>query len=256
MREVNDAADVTIGDEEMEFYARQEDAIMQHQMMLMDINRQNPIHNLMPSLSFPQRAQLVLNDLNRQLDVLLDRRRTSPSSDSSSSFQRDLYAALQSPQRGDELAITYTQPRRQQQQSQQQLVMRNMFGPPPPLPVSNPGVGRPPGSSTDFVHVPVSVSPVRAPSPGASPSSMQSSSVRGSPISISSGQGGPISVSSGTGSPKAWPPPPQQTGSRVRSKSRPGTRAETNDPETGRPRGKAVEAKPKGRPLGSKNKFK
>ena len=37
-----------------------------------------------------------------------------------------------------------------------------MYGPPPPMPgiKNNPGVGRPPGSSTDGVHVPVPGSPV------------------------------------------------------------------------------------------------
>ena len=154
------------------------------------------------------------------------------------------------------MAITYTPPRRQQQQSQQQLVMSNMFGPPPPLPVSNPGVGRPPGSPTDFIHVPVSVSPVHSPSPGASPISVRSSLGKGSPISMpsSSGKGGPISVPSSSGkvSPQSWPQPPPQTGSSGRPVSRRGTRAETDAPETSVQRGKAVEAKPRGRPVGSK----
>ena len=146
------------------------------------------------------------------------------------------------------MAITYEPLRRHQQQLQQQLVMRNMFGPSPPLPVSNPGVGRPPGSSTDCVNVPVSVSPVRSLSHGASPISVPSSL----PISVSSGKGSPISV---PGSLQRWPPPPQ-TGSRARSVSRKGTRAETNNPETGVPGGRAVEVKTRGRPIGSKNKPK
>jgi len=99
-----------------------------------------------------------------------------------------------------------------------------VFGERPIIPTftRNPGVGRPPGSSTDGVFVPVSGSPVRSPT-----------SVR---------------------SPQSWPSPPPQTGSRLRSVSRKGTRAETNDPEIGRPVGRAVEAKPRGRPVGSKNK--
>ena len=40
----------------------------------------------------------------------------------------------------------------------------------------------------------------------------------------------------------------------VRRTSRPGSSIETLDPETGVPRGKQVEAKPRGRPTGSKNK--
>ena len=168
-----------------------------HQMMLMDVNRQNPVLNLMPSLSLPQQPQRVLSIMNQQLDMLLDRRRTSQYPSSSSSLQCELYAALLSPQGGDEVTTTYTPPRRQQQQ---QIVMRNMFGPPPPLPVSDPGVGRPPGSSTDFVHVPVSGSPVRSPSLGASPISVRGSSGKGSPISVRG--------SSGKGSPHSWPSPP------------------------------------------------
>ena len=97
----------------------------------------------------------------------------------------------------------------------------------------NPGVGRPPGSSTAFVNVPVSGSPVRSPSLGASPMSVRNSSGKGSPISVraSSGKGSPISVrgSSGKGSLQSWPSPPHLN--RGRSSSRPGTRIETNEPE-------------------------
>ena len=150
-----------------------------------------------------------------------------------------------------------TPPRRQQQQ-QQQLVMRDVFGRPPPMPAfgSNPGVGRPPGSSTDGLPVAVSGSPVRSPSLGASPISVRDSSGKGSPISVrdSSGNGSPISVrgSSGKGSPQSWPSPPPQTGSRARSVSRRGTRIETNEPETRTPGGKSGATKTGGRPPSSK----
>ena len=47
---------------------------------------------------------------------------------------------------------------------QQQLAMIEMYGPPPRMPEvkNNPGVGRPPGSSTDLVNIPVTGSPVLA----------------------------------------------------------------------------------------------
>ena len=100
---------------------------------------------------------------------------------------------------------------------QQQLAIR---GPAPPMPV----FGGRPGSSSDGVNVPVPESPITVKSsPGVSP------------ISV---------VTSSLGS------------NRGRSSSRKGTRVQTNEPETGRPRGKSVTAKPKGRPPGSKNKPK
>ena len=48
---------------------------------------------------------------------------------------------------------------------QQQLAMIEMYGPPPPMPPvkNNPGVGRPSGSSTDPVNIPVPGSPVLPP---------------------------------------------------------------------------------------------
>ena len=45
---------------------------------------------------------------------------------------------------------------------QQQLAMLDMYGPPQPMPGigNNPGLGRPPVSSTDPVNVPVPGSPI------------------------------------------------------------------------------------------------
>ena len=102
-----------------------------HQIMLQAANQENTIFYVMQSVSLPQQPQRVLDIMNQQLDMLLDRRRTSPSLSSSSSLQPELFAALLSLQIGDEVAIIYnTPPRRQQQQLQQQVVMRNMSGPP------------------------------------------------------------------------------------------------------------------------------
>jgi hypothetical protein len=171
------------------------------------------------------------------------RRLFTPSSGSSSfNLERELKFRMTPPRKQQQ-----QQKQQEQQQQQQQLVV---FGERPIIPTftRNPGVGRPPGSSTDGVFVPVSRSPVHSHSPGASPMSVQSSL----PISVSAGKGSPTSVPS---SPQSWPQPPQ-TGSRARSVSRKGTRAETNNPETGVPGGRAVEVKTRGRPIGSKNKPK
>ena len=101
-------------------------------------------------------------------------------------------------------------------QQQQQLALP----PAPPMP----GFGGRPGSSSDGVNVPVPASPITVlSSPGVSPIPVVSS------------------------------PSPKQ---RARLSSRRGTRIETDAPETGLPRGKSVQAKPKGRPAGSKNKPK
>jgi len=54
-----------------------------------------------------------------------------------------------------------TQPKNTVMDAQQEAMIE-MYGPPPPMPEvkNNPGVGRPPGSSTDPVNIPVPGSPV------------------------------------------------------------------------------------------------
>ena len=100
--------------------ARTEDALNQQQMMLQSIDQRQPVYSLMQSPPLPRplsRAtpppHQLLNTLNQQLDMLVDVRRTSlPSSSSRStaSLQRGLLAALQLPQRGDELEIIHNTP--------------------------------------------------------------------------------------------------------------------------------------------------
>ena len=102
----------------------------------------------------PQNTQQLVNSVrqslspvqNQQLDSWMARRLFTPSS-GSSSFNLER-----------ELELIMTPPRTQQQQ----LVV---FGERPIIPTftRNPGVGRPPGSSTDGVFVPVSVSPASSP---------------------------------------------------------------------------------------------
>ena len=123
-----------------------------------------------------------------------------------------------------------------------------MFGERPIIPTftRNPGVGRPPGSSTDGVFVPVSRSPVRSPSSSSFPQSWPAPPPRVTPA-------GSRGRSSGSDTDEARS---LSRGSRARTTSRKGTILETNNPETNIPLGAIKETKTRGRPPSAKNKPK
>jgi hypothetical protein len=215
--------------------ARAEYARNQHHMMLQSIDQSHPVHSLMsyPSISRPisgtqPSPREIWNMLNQQLDTLADTRRITPplsSAPSTASLQRNLTAALQPPQRGDELEITYNTPQGRTSSivTLQEQAMRDYYGMPPPIlgVGSHTGTIRPRGLLFDGVNVPVPGSPFMG-SPitvhsTPSPISVYGSSPSGSPaISVKSGshassvKSGSPTISVVSSSIPPLPPPPPQ----------------------------------------------